>query len=139
MPDQGSTTADTQATDANAGGGSEAVTAEEQKWFTELNEGKSPAEQAKFDKLWKDMNHKDRKDFYDEIQKVKQSGGAGSSTSQGSTADPVSPDEEKWLTELNKDKSSEDQAKFEKMWKDMNHKDRKDFFEEIQKIKKPTN
>jgi hypothetical protein len=76
--DSAGTTTDTGATDTGSTATStgteteeEAVTPEEQKWLNELNEGKTSEEKTKLDDLWKGMNHKDRSDFYQDIQKAK--------------------------------------------------------------------
>jgi uncharacterized protein (TIGR03000 family) len=64
----------------------EAITAEEQKWLDELNNGKNPEEKGKLEKLWREMNHKDRKELWEEIQKTKKEGGKTGQTRMTSQA-----------------------------------------------------
>jgi hypothetical protein len=131
----GTATADSTATGNSdtATGGTEPISAEEQTWLTELSKGKTGPDLAKFEQLWKDMSHKDRKDFYDEIQKAKSDKGSDKDVTQ---QEAVTPEEQTWFGELSKGKAGEELAKFDQLWKDMNHKDRKDFYDEIQKAKK---
>jgi hypothetical protein len=47
------------------------LTPDEEKWLKEFSEGKTAKEKTDFEAFWKDSTHKQRKDFYDEMQNVK--------------------------------------------------------------------